>query len=398
MNGKLIIFFLIVVFGIALQASSPDYGAFERDYFQAHLLGMEHLGQIDIFFDQLVSIPNSASGVIPLTIMGLFDGYEQRYVINILMLMLTLFVFFKKSQINHFLLFLSFIIFSPTFMSSLKWLLPEVMSISFVLLLFSLHRRHKLSRYLMSIFVPLFRQTFIVFLALEGLLDFGKKLKDKFENGAVATLELKFAVTPYRETIAQLAFGSIGLGFLYYFWGGLVPPKLAAVHNTFSVKASLTAFLIFGLYFSLFCIQKLFKLNSMPSTRKIVICLTAAVLFCLAYYHSEALAGGGYVFSRFEVIFPASVYLMLFVYVSLLLLFLPMPVLLSLIFFSLSFITTNHMYLKYVDQYMILLFGYFIVSRRATGYLFSNREFDSLMSSFVAFQIASLALAHYYYA
>ena len=397
MNRKVILLSLILACGVVLQFSDPDYGAFKRDYFEAHLLGMEHLGQIEVFFDQLITIPNSASGVIPLTIMGLLDDYAQRYTMNIVVLLATLIVLFKKSKTDNFLLFLTFITLSPTFMSSLKWVLPEVMSICFMLLLFSLNNKYNIIRYLMSMFVPLFRQTFIVFLALQGVLEVGKKIKDRFDERPKEKFNLKFELSEYRETLIQLAFGAIGLGFLYYFWGGLVPPKLAAVHNTFSVKASLNAFLIFGLYFGVFCVRSFFTHSSQFSGPKLTFCVLGASLFCLAYFNSEALMGGGYVFSRFELMFPVLIYVLLFVYVSMLLYFLPIPILVTLIVLSFSFITTNHMYLKYVDQYMILLFGYFIVSPQVKVRLFSNTMITSMMYSFVAFQSISLVLAHNYY-
>ena len=397
MNRNVILLCVILVCGVALQFSDPDYGAFKRDYFEAHLLGMEHLGQIEVFFDQLTTIPNSASGVIPLTIMGLLDDYAQRYIMNIVVLLATLIVLFKKSRTENFLLFLTFITLSPTFMSSLKWLLPEVMSICFILLLFSLNNKYNIIKYLMSMFVPLFRQTFIVFLALQVLLEVGKKIKDRFNEKPNEIFALKFELSEYREPLIQLAFGAIGLGFLYYFWGGLVPPRLAAVHNTFSVKASLNAFLIFGLYFGLFCVRSFFTHSSQYSGPKLTFCVLGASLFCLAFFNSEALEGGGYVFSRFELMAPILFYVFLFIYVSILLYFLPIPILITLIYFSFSFITTNHMYIKYVDQYMILLFGYFIVSPQVTVRVFPNATITWMMYSFVAFQSTSLVLAHNYY-
>jgi len=69
-----------------------DFGAFKRDYYEAHSLGMDHLHSGNNLVKLIYSIPNSASGVLPLYIYGFFKGYYLRKYVSLFFL--GLFFFF----------------------------------------------------------------------------------------------------------------------------------------------------------------------------------------------------------------------------------------------------------------------------------------------------------------
>ena len=321
---------LIFVAGVLL---GVDFGAFERDYYEAHSLGMDHLSNnLMTISERMLSIPNSASGVFPLWIMGHLDSLTMRVLFSALMLVVFILAVYTSSlEVEVKRVFVGSLLISPMIMSSTAWALPEVTALAIVGLSIATRKsKFNFFSYVLSFLVPWSRQTFIVFLGLSFFDD--------------------FKIT--RQLLFSCIFGSVGLGMLVYFWGGIVPPNLTEVHLTPSLKPVTTALLIFCLYFGYFGISELahFELS-----KKVLLKLLLVAAIIIIDFLSPPLFGGGYIFSRLSsfnsilsITLQACILFVVFNALSFRLIGI-------LMFLSLTFATTNYMFLKYVDFYMPIL-------------------------------------------
>jgi hypothetical protein len=215
--------------------------------------------------------------------------------------------------------------------SSTAWALPEVTALAIVGLAIALRNsKFKIFSYVLSFLVPWSRQTFIVFLGIS------------FFDDLKITLKLLFSCI----------FGFIGLGVLVYFWGGIVPPNLAEVHLTPSLKPATTALLIFCLYFFYFGLS---ELKAFEFNNKLLGKLILVAIIVIVDVLSPPLLGGGYIFSRLSSFDSTLSLIVQFCVLFVAFNVLNFRLIAVLIFLSLTFATTNYMFLKYVDFYMQIL-------------------------------------------
>lgn len=312
-----------------------DFGKFEPDYYQAHALTMSHLHQGGDFLQLLRTIPNSASGVFPLWLFGFFEGFAAHKFMSLCVFGSIVFAVWYATQLNEYgRYFIMALLLSPMMISATAWVLPEIFSLLVVVVVCILSVNYPIFAVVLSALVPLCRQTFIVLLG--GRLFFWPK--------------------NFAALIATGLVSSLALATLAYVWGGLVPPKLAGVHLTPSIKSPIVALLIFSLYF---VYQNIAKLRSAPiNPARIVLSLIAAVMLVWIGLNQPPLLGGGYVFSRIESrsLLAAGIF-----EAALLTLFFYQTRINTIVFFvlaSISFGTTNYMFLKYVDFYFFAFLAY----------------------------------------
>lgn len=312
-----------------------DFGKFAPDYYAAHSLAMSHLHQDGEFKTLLRTTPNSASGVFPLWLYGFFEGFLIHKIISLCVFLGIITFVWRATNLNNYgRYFLMSLLLSPMMISATAWVLPEIFALLTVVSVCLLTVNHPIAAVLLSALVPLSRQTFIVLLAGRWFFK-PKNLMAYFTSMFIALL---------------------ALALLAFIWGGLVPPKLAGVHLTPSVKSPITALLIFSLYF---VYQNLKTLRESPTDwKRLSISLIVALVIVLIGLNQVPLLGGGYIFSRIEArnFFLAGLFetalLTLFFYKT------KINVILFFVLASLSFGTTNYMFLKYVDFYYFAFLAY----------------------------------------
>ena len=372
-NTILSIFSLsLLIFCFAFLMSS-DFGKYKPDYFEAHLLGMRHLHGPENIFDLIRSIPNSASGVLPLYIYGFFDSQLTHKFLSLLSLFTIFFLIWindlSRSK-NYALVFISSMLISPSVISSAVWCLPEIFS----LMIFFLACNFFYSRYYLSLLfsfaLPFCRQTFIILTAYKAFL-FIKE------------------TSLLRKIFFELFFSSCALLILYLIWGGLVPPSKAAVHQTPSYKSFYISILIFSSYFLFDNIQRLNTLK-LISYQKLIF----YSFFCLLLTHfnfiQKPLLGGGFVFSRIEDMKWAFIFDFIFLLFFLLQ---SSGLVKSFVFLaSLTFSTTNYLFMKYTDFFIFgFLFLYYVRP------VYSNERFYDYVKSIFVFEVFYLSLSYIYY-
>jgi hypothetical protein len=326
----------LAVFFLTAYLLGADFGMFQPDYFQAHSLTMAHLHRGGDFLQLLRTIPNSASGVFPLWLYGFVDqGFAVHKAMSLCVFIAVLAVIWRITRLDEYgRYFVMALLVSPMMISATAWVLPEMFSLLAVLLVFALSSSYPLLAVALSPLVPLSRQTFIVLLG--GRLFFWpKNLAAYVGMGALA---------------------AVALAALVYVWGGPVPPNLAKVHVTPSVKSPIVALLIFSLYF---LYQNLRGLRAAPlNVSRLAISGVVAVALVWVGLQQPPLLGGGYIFSRLEA---RSLLLAGAFEAALLTLFFYRTRINTVVFFALaalSFATTNFMFLKYVDFYFFAFLGY----------------------------------------
>jgi hypothetical protein len=358
------------IFFLAAFSLGADFGKFAPDYYAAHSIAMSHLHQDGQFKTLLQTIPNSASGVFPLWLFGFFEGFLIHKVISLCVLLGVIVIIWRATHLNEYgRYFIMSMLLSPMIISATAWVLPEMFALLSVVLVCLLTVRHPKAAVILSAIVPLSRQTFIVLLA--GRLFFRPKNLIAY--------------------FASMAMALLGLALLVFVWGGLVPPKLAGVHLTPSLKSPIVALLIFSLYF---VYQNLKALRESPADwKRLNFSLVVAVVIVLIGLNQSPLLGGGYIFSRIEArnfllagIFETAL-LTLFFYKT------KINVIVFFVLASLSFGTTNYMFLKYVDFYFFAFLAY--------GLSDISREFKQLFAEYAfsgfVFQIFSLVTAIVFY-
>jgi hypothetical protein len=302
---------------------------------------------------------------------GFFEGILIHKTISLFVFLSIIAVVFWATRLNDFgRYFIMALLLSPMMISSTAWILPEIFALLTVILVCFLTVNYPKIAVMLSVLVPLSRQTFIVLLA--GRLFFRPK-----------------NIMLYMATVIM---ASLALISLVSIWGGLVPPRLTGVHLTPSLKSPIVALLIFSLYFFF---HNLTKLRDSPSHwSRLTFSIIAAVFLVWVGLSQPPLLGGGYIFSRIEAhnlliagIFEA-VLLTLFLYKA------KVNVIIFFLLASISFGTTNYMFLKYIDFYFFAFLAYGISDiDEHNGQTFTNYA----KSGFV-FQLFSISLAILFYA
>jgi hypothetical protein len=182
--------------------------------------------------------------------------------------------------------------------------------------------------------------------------------------------------------------------FLIYIWGGIVPKSRAAVHLTPSYKSFYLSILIFSLYFFFDNFEKArhYKFNFFSPDRKNLSIVFVSFLLTALNLFAQPLYGGGFIFSRLEEL---SVFLYLPLELFLIYFFFKLTslnVIFFVIFASLTFSTTNFLFMKYTDFYIFIFLGYTLMNE------FKNN--DSILRycrSVYVFEFFYLLLALFYY-
>lgn len=372
-NLNLLIFIVGLIIFFLSYALSADFGKYRPDYFDAHLLGMKHLHTQGNLFDLIKSIPNSASGILPLYIYGFFDSQFTHKILSLLFLFIIFFLIWindLSKDKNYALLFISSMLISPSIISSAVWCLPEIFS----LMVFFLACNFFYSRYYLSVLLsfalPFCRQTFIVLIAYKAYF-FTKDIK------------------ALRKIFFELFFSSCAILILYLIWGGLVPPSKSAVHLTPSYKSFYISILIFGSYFLFDNVRRINTLKSFPFIRLI---FYSVLSFFLTHFNfiQKPLLGGGFIFSRIEDMKWAFI----FDFIFLLFFLVQSSGLVKFVVFlaSMTFSTTNYLFMKYTDFFIFaFLFLYYLKPS------YSNERFYDYAKSIFIFEVFYLFLSCLYY-
>jgi hypothetical protein len=348
-----------------------DFGAFEDDYSGAHSITMLHLHEEKNFIELLKTIPNSASGVLPLWLFGFFETYFMHKLISIFIFFIIIFIIWYVTRLNEYGRYFTLaLLTSPMIISGTAWAMPEIFGLFITILVFSLTYKQVKSAIILSALVPLARQTFIVLL-------FGRVF---------------FEPKNLKAYIMMCLISGISLILLIYIWQGLVPPNLTR-HYDPSIKASIIALLIFSMYFFYDNLINFYKYKSSIDPIRLIISIIVAITIVLIGINQPPLAAGGYFFSRLEI---KSLILTSLAEILLLSLFFYQTKLNTIfftIFASLSFITTNVIFLKYIDFYFFCFLAY--------GISDVNKRFKNLFTSYAKscfmFQIFSIITAFIYY-
>lgn len=363
-----IVFFAF--FFLAAYFIGADFGKFEPDYHQAHSLTMTHLHQNGDFFQLLRTIPNSASGILPLWLYGFVQGFSLHKLVSLCVFLCILLIIWRATGSNAFgRYFLMGLLVSPMMISATAWVLPETFALLTLVLICMLSVNYPVLSVALSAIVPFGRQTFIVLLF--GRLFFWPK-----------------------NFIAYVASGVVALLaiiLLIYIWGGLVPPNLMAVHLTPSIKSPIVALLIFSLYF--FQQNVMFLRTAVISVPRLIIALTASALLVSIGLLQPSLLGGGFIFSRIEAYSLVCAWLFETI---LLTVFFYCTLPNTIAFFalaSISFATTNYMFLKYVDFYFFAFLAYGLSD---IGVQFKS-SFTAYARSGFVFQLFSISAAIIFY-
>ena len=360
-----VLFFLFNFF------SGIDYGAFSPDYYQAHLLTMIHLHKPNVnFFDLMRTIPNSASGVFPLWLYGFINGIYAHKFASLFVYLSIIAIVIKYSSLNSFgLMYLVSLSISPMIISATTWVLPELFALFLLICILMLGKNYPKLSVILSFFLPLSRQTSIVLL-------FGR---------------IFFKPANLYVYIATVLSAAIGLGCLIYIWQGLVPPNLAKVHMTSSIKSAIIALLIFSLFF-LYANVRAIGLDKIKF-RKLSLCILFSVLIVLIGLNQSNLYGGGYVFSRVESFNIVFAFILEVSLLAILFYSSSKPLILFCLFASISFATTNYMFLKYIDFYIFGFLGYYFTDIDENNKI----KYLSYVKSVLIFEIFSIITAFLFY-
>ena len=361
---------LCTIFFLVAYSFSADFGKFEPDYHQAHLLTMIHLHQDGDFFQLLRTIPNSASGILPLWLYGFVQGFTLHKLISLCVFSCILIIVWRVTGLNEFgRYFLMALLISPMMISATAWVLPETFALLTLVLIYMLSVNYPTLAVVLSAILPFGRQTFIVLLF--GRLFFWPKNFIAYVAGGLVAL--------------------LSIALLVYIWGGLVPPNLMAVHLTPSVKSPIVALLIFSLYFFQ---QNVMSLRTaVLSVPRLIISFVVSALLVSIGLLQPPLFGGGFIFSRIEAY--SFVFSWLFETTLLTLFFystLPNTIALFTLA-SISFATTNYMFLKYVDFYFFAFLAYGLSDIKEQF----KSSFTAYARSGFAFQLFSISAAIIFY-
>ncbi len=369
-TNRLVVFSICLFIFLVSFLFGADFGKFEPDYFAAHSITMRHLHGPGDILNLLRTIPNSASGVLPLWLFGFVGGIFTHKLLSLCIFLTIIGLIWHATKPDDYgYYFILGALLSPMMMSATAWVLPELFALLLVVLFCKLTKNHRYVALMIAPLVPLSRQTFIVFLGARLL--FLPKNLGAYLLGCV------------------LAAGA--LGGLAYVWGGLVPPRLAGVHLTPSLKPAIVSFLIFTLYFAVHsfrvCVQTPF--NRWRAAGSIL----ASIVAVIVGLNADPLLGGGYIFSRLELL---NLPLAVIIEITLISTFLYANKLSTIGFVlisSISFSTTNYMFLKYIDFYFFAFLSYGL-SDIGEQY---KKYFLEYAYSGLIFQIFSLTLALVYY-
>lgn len=349
--------------------SGADYGKFMPDYYEAHLITMIHLHLDKSFLYLMQSIPNSASGVFPLYLLGFFEDLFVHRLLSITAIIIMIYLLHKNLSSPEVTFYIASSLFlSPMIISSTSWILPEIFSLLALALLFN-YSKYLFPNIVFSFLIPFSRQTFI----------------------SLIFSRLFYKPSNLKYWLYSMLTASISILILYFIWGGLIPPRLSLVHNTPSIKAGILWLLIFILYFVPFFISEITKFNF--QMKRVIISVTFSIFLVYINSLQPELISGGYIFSRVEKYFPILGFLF---EVVLLFIFFSMADI-SLILFalcsSITFCTTNGVLLKYVDFY-VFAFLLYSISDVSDDY---KKNITKYAKSIFHFEIFSLILAFIYY-
>ena len=357
-----LVFLVCYLFGL-------DFGAFKRDYFEAHSLAMDHLHTSFDILKLLKTIPNSASGVLPLYFYGFFKGFYTRKIVSLFVFIAILLLPLFKNKFSKTSIYIaSALLISPMMISSTSYVLPEVFALLVLYILFSTINSNIYLASIFAFFVPLSRQTFVVHIFQQLFYK---------ENNKIKILLIGF-----------MSF--LGLLSLYLIWGALVPPKLIKVHMTPSLKAALNSILIISLYFLPNTFWMIFK--SPNNIKKINYkAIIFSFLITIINLNLNNLYGGGYFFSRIENYNIYVSFIIEFILLYLFFINIKTEVLIFTVVSMVSFSTTNYMFLKYIDFYIFSFLGFTLISNE------TDEKYENIAKSVFYFEIFSLLVSLIYY-
>jgi hypothetical protein len=346
-----------------------DFGAFKRDYFEAHSLAMDHLHLSQNIILLLKTIPNSASGVLPLYIYGFFKSFYLRKLLSFFFFSTIAVLLLQKNNFSKTSVYISCaLLISPMMISATSWVLPEVFALLSLYVLFAYTNSNIYIASITAFLVPLSRQTFVV--------HFFQQLFYKENN----ILKIVF--------IGFMSF--LGLLLLYFIWGGLVPPKLIKVHMTPSLKPALNSLLIISLYFIPYYIWTIKESSQLVLKINYKAILISLLLIFLNLSQND-LYGGGYFFSRIEKYNIYISFILEFILLYLFFVTATREILLFTFISMLSFSTTNYMFLKYVDFYIFSFLGFTLINKQ------NDLKFERIAKSVFYFEIFSFFISIIYY-
>jgi hypothetical protein len=348
-----------------------DFGKFRPDYFEAHSLGMRHLHRHAPFQELVRTIPNSASGVLPLWLYGFVDGLAAHQMVSLGVFFSLLVLIALKRRLDAFAVhYLAALLLSPMIVSSVTWALPEMFALWLVLVVFALPDRLAPLSIGLAALVPWGRQTFVTHI--------GNRFFFLTKGGVPRFLLEGFA-------------SACGLFVLYRIWDGLVPPKLAKVHLSPSLKSFTLAMTVFSLYFTYDNLQRI-RAHPLRGWR-LPVAFAAAGVLVATNLAAPSLHGGGYLFSRLEgwslpmaAVIECGL-LTLFFFAS------DLRLIVWTVISSASFATTNYLFLKYIDFYVFAFLGYGLT--RLTPAV--RCTFDQYARSVFVFECFSLPIAYIFY-
>jgi hypothetical protein len=373
--NKYFLYFNALIF-FFLNLFSCDFGKYKVDYYQAHLRSMRFLHSEGPFIDLVRDVPASASGVLPLWIYGFFDTYTQHYILSLFFYFsVVLLIYFsnKSSLKDSKILIISSLLISPSVVSATIWNLPEVFSLLVVLFIILLPDKFAFFRFLFALIIPFCRQTF-------AALSFYRLFFSKNIKANLFLVEVALTLT--------------SLLFLIYIWGGIVPKSRAEVHLTPSYKSFYLSILIFSLYFFFDNLEKVrhYKFNFFSHNKKNLLIFFISFFLTALNLFAQPLYGGGFIFSRLEglnvfLYFPLELFLIYFFFKLT-----SINVIFFVIFASLTFSTTNFLFMKYTDFYIFIFLGYTLMNE------FKNNDcILRYCRSIYVFEFFYLLLALIYY-
>lgn len=369
--------FLIFVFGIFFQL---DFGWYQSDYFRAHLPTMFWLHDPNLtIFQKINGIGHSASGLLPLWIMGFFETFVVHKAISICIFLITLvLILYKSFQINlknYGFLLVSSLLISPTIISTVNWILPEIITL-LIVVLFILFNEWILFSFFLSFFIPLGRQTFVIFPFIFYFFIFLNNKKIKLND------------------LFILSGGIAGIVFLYFFWSGLVPPSKQELHQSASFTSFTYGLILFSFYFIPLNIFYLAKKQLVLNSKLFYsIIFTIIILLLDRFLFPTNQIYGGFIFSKLRLYEPSIAFIIELIIISCFLYFNNFKIIGTVIFLAFVMAQTNFIFIRYTDFIFLSVLLLPLLNLKSLN----NIDFQGIASSFYLIQLFSLVLHLKYY-